>query len=363
MRVRLTHIDGKLPNLALMKLAHWHKSQGHEVVLSRNVQRDMLEPDYDVVYGSAIFTRSYPLVESLKRNFPGAIVSGTGSYETYRDFTPDSYLTVEKLIGVDSYESFDYSIYPEFTASLGFTQRGCRFKCGWCMVPATEGKPKSTSTIANLWRGDPYPKHIHLLDNDFFGQSPESWRARVDEVIDGGFRVCLNQGINIRVIDEQTAEQIARLPYYDDAFKNRTLYTAWDSLGDRKRFETGVLTLRAAGVPSPRLLVYMLIGFDPRETWGDIFERFNAMVALGVRPYPMVYNNARPDLRVFQRWVIRRYYLFVPWADYVAGSADARDLHERAKSLDAGGSPYIEYKRARRVELQAASAQPMLFGP
>ena len=23
------HIDGKLPNLALMKLAHWHKAQGH----------------------------------------------------------------------------------------------------------------------------------------------------------------------------------------------------------------------------------------------------------------------------------------------------------------------------------------------
>ena len=28
MRVRLTHLDGKLPNLALMKLAHWHRSLG-----------------------------------------------------------------------------------------------------------------------------------------------------------------------------------------------------------------------------------------------------------------------------------------------------------------------------------------------
>ncbi len=26
MNVRLTQIDGKLPNLALMKLAHWHRS-------------------------------------------------------------------------------------------------------------------------------------------------------------------------------------------------------------------------------------------------------------------------------------------------------------------------------------------------
>ena len=29
--VRLTHIDGKLPNLALMKLSHWHRAQGDQV--------------------------------------------------------------------------------------------------------------------------------------------------------------------------------------------------------------------------------------------------------------------------------------------------------------------------------------------
>ena len=30
-RVRITQLDGKLPNLALMKLSHWHKSKGDEV--------------------------------------------------------------------------------------------------------------------------------------------------------------------------------------------------------------------------------------------------------------------------------------------------------------------------------------------
>ena len=32
MIVRLTQLDGTLPNLALMKLAHWHRSRG-DVVL------------------------------------------------------------------------------------------------------------------------------------------------------------------------------------------------------------------------------------------------------------------------------------------------------------------------------------------
>jgi hypothetical protein len=31
MRVRITQLDGKLPNLALMKLSSWHKERGDEV--------------------------------------------------------------------------------------------------------------------------------------------------------------------------------------------------------------------------------------------------------------------------------------------------------------------------------------------
>ena len=30
--IRLVHIDGTLPNLALMKVGHWHKSIGNRVV-------------------------------------------------------------------------------------------------------------------------------------------------------------------------------------------------------------------------------------------------------------------------------------------------------------------------------------------
>jgi hypothetical protein len=33
--VRLTQIDGALPNLALMKLAHWHLAQGDAVTVTR----------------------------------------------------------------------------------------------------------------------------------------------------------------------------------------------------------------------------------------------------------------------------------------------------------------------------------------
>ena len=193
MRVRLTQIDGKLPNLALMKLAHYHRTRGDEVHFSKDIERSMLEPDYDRVYGSAIFSFSADRVARFRVAFPGAIIGGTHD-------TADN-TTVEHALGIDEHEHYDYSIYPNFNASIGFTQRGCRLKCGFCVVPKKEGKPRSVNTIASIWRGEPYPKHLHLLDNDFFGQPREQWEARIGEMIDGGFRVCLNQGINIRMID------------------------------------------------------------------------------------------------------------------------------------------------------------------
>jgi hypothetical protein len=44
--IRLTQIDGKLPNLALMRLAAFHRSQGDEIRFTKQVDRDMLEPSY-----------------------------------------------------------------------------------------------------------------------------------------------------------------------------------------------------------------------------------------------------------------------------------------------------------------------------
>jgi hypothetical protein len=62
----------------------------------------------------------------------------------------------------------------------------------------------------------PWPKHLHLLDNDFFGQPREQWQARVEEIRSGGFKVCLNQGINVRMIDDESAAALASIPLYDD---------------------------------------------------------------------------------------------------------------------------------------------------
>lgn len=40
--IRITQLDGALPNIALMKLAHWHKAQGDHVHVTRQIERNAL---------------------------------------------------------------------------------------------------------------------------------------------------------------------------------------------------------------------------------------------------------------------------------------------------------------------------------
>lgn len=314
-RVRLTHLDGSLPNLALMKLAHWHRARGDDVVFSRSPTPELWEQPYDRVYGSAIFEFSRARVDRFRAEFPGAIIGGTGT---------GSAGTVEEIIGANrEYPHVDYSIYPAYAPSLGFTQRGCRLSCKFCVVPKKEGRIRSTLSIAEIWRGEPHPKTLHLLDNDFFGQ--EEWPERIAEIREGGFRVCFNQGINVRAITPEGAQAIASVEYRDDGFSRRRLYTAWDNLKDEGVFFRGVDMLEAVGIPPMHVVAYMLVGYDKRETWERIWHRFDRMVARGVLPYPMVYDCRATDpsryqeLKRFQRWVVTGLYRAVPFSEYCAG--------------------------------------------
>jgi hypothetical protein len=311
-RVKLVQIDGKLPNLALMQLASWHKARGDAVTFTRETHHDLFDEPYDRVYGSAIFKFSADKIARLRATYPEAIIGGTGS---------DNLGTVEQIIG-EEWAAFDYALYPAYKPSLGFTQRGCRLSCKFCVVPTKEGKARSVATIADIWRGEGHPKHLHLLDNDFFGQPEEQWRERIREIRDGGFKVCLNQGINVRHLNDEAAEALASIEYRDDSFSERRVYTAWDNLKDEQIFFRGVDMLERAGVKPRQVMAYMLVGFDKKETWDRLWHRFNRMVERGIEPYPMVFDCRVTDperyrgLKQFQRWVVTGLYRAVPFSDY-----------------------------------------------
>jgi hypothetical protein len=314
MRVRITQLDGKLPNLALMRISAFHKSRGDEVHFTYKIGRTNWEPPYDRVYASCIFKFNAWRARFLKLDYPDAIVGGSGveNYDLVQ-ISSSAQLLVENVLGDPARES-DYSLYPTFEASIGFTQRGCRLKCGFCGVPGKEGENRSVASIKNVWRGEGFPKKLHLLDNDFFGQP--NWKSCIEEIRSGGFKVCLNQGINIRFITQESAEAMASIEYRDDQFQKRRLYTAWDNPKQEKLFFDGVSRLEKAGIPASHLMVYMLVGYWPDETWSRIWWRFQKMEALGIKPYIMVFDQSRTDLKCFQRWVNRGLYRFVKWSEY-----------------------------------------------
>jgi hypothetical protein len=375
--VRLTQLDGRLPNLALMKLTRFHHKRGDTVYFSRSPYRGMFEPKYDRVYGSAIFSFSADRVAMLEREFPGAVIGGTWNVLNS--------VTVEDVIG-DSDERPDYWCYPGFDASIGFTARGCRLRCGFCVVPKKEGKPRAVNSIAEIWRGEPYPKHLYLLDNDFFGQPREQWEARVEEMRGGEFKVCLVQGVNVRMIGEVEAAALASLDYRRDDFSGKQLYTAWDNIGDEAKFFTGVDLLEKHGVKPSHLFVYMLIGYDRRETWETLLYRLERMRQRDVRPYPMIYGDryrtvamggctqriSHRTLDDFRRWVIRRQYMNgSPFEDFdyhqrhirlaissefsVRHSPDTGTVHENPGPLFGADPIEVEIDRLRRNNAFAAA--------
>jgi hypothetical protein len=323
MNVLLIQCDGPLPNLALMRLSTWHKRKGDTVALIRNLEHySSMFFSPDTVYSSSIFEYSKPVRDRVYKEFPEAIVGGDGYFPLWKNL-----IQIGKGVGSNLRSVItdvdpetiqpDYSHYPSFTSSLGYSQRGCRLDCAFCRMKTREGDAHSVSSINALWRGEGFPKNIHLLDNDFFGQS--EWKEKIREAEAGRFRISFNQGINVRLITHEQARLLAETRlYYDDSFKQHRLYTAWDNLHDERIFKESMRTITDAGIPAKHLMVYMLIGFRKGETEEEILYRFNELLALGCLPYPMVFDRTNKRLCDFQRWVLRRYYQVCSWKEYDA---------------------------------------------
>ena len=318
MHVRLTSLDSKLPNLAMMRLSTWHKRRGDTIHFTTSPVRARGEDRYDRVYCSVLFDTTKPKLDRFKLDFPDAILGGTGSGK-------NKILLEDVAPGIDAVHELDYTLYPDFRASIGFSQRGCRLDCKFCAVPWLEGRPREASPIYEIWRGPGHPKILHLLDNDFFGVP--SWEAKLETINHDGFRVCFSQGINIRLINQRIARAIASTRYSNYHFNRRRLYAAWDNLGQESVVMRGLDYLEAAGVPAKNVMIYMLVGFAPGETWEQILYRFGRLRDRGCMPYPMPWFpgfGAAPEalahyrrLKQFQRWVVTGTYEHVhDFADY-----------------------------------------------
>jgi hypothetical protein len=317
--VLLLQLDGKTPNLALMRLAGHRRRLGDRVELrraptARAVEHGLYDSPWHRVYASAIFERTRPVCRRLKEIYSAAVIGGSGWDESVK----------LSDVGVSADTPPDYSDYGDYPHSIGFTQRGCRLNCPFCKVPVMEGRVSKAASVWDIWRGEPWPRHLLLLDNDFFGEP--NWRQELEAIRSGGFRVCWNQGFNVRLIGDEEAAAIAGTNYYDDQFQTRRLYTAWDNRKDEARLFKNLDALARHGVKPDHVMVYMLIGYwgGPKLT-ADDFHRQRRLREFGCRPYPMPYVRT-PETRGFQRWVVGTYDKRVSWADWERAGYEPRKL-------------------------------------
>lgn len=304
MRVLLVDADShnNFPNLALMKLSAWHKQQGDHVDLIRGIPTTAPLEAYDKTFISCIFFQNREAVLDYAAQCPNIIIGGSGY-----DFNIRLDDDVEHIMP-------DYSLY-NIDYSMGFTSRGCIRNCGFCVVPEKEGFIRDHADISEFHHSD--HKKIILLDNNF--QASPNWKNNLDYILLNDLRVNFNQGLDIRLVNEEFAQYLTEVKYYNWTFKLKALHFAFDDLRHEQAVRTGIQTLLDAGVSRRALLIYILVGYD--STFEEDLKRVEILKELGVKPYIMRYNRSKDErLRHLARYVNRRYFEFIDIKEYNSGA-------------------------------------------
>lgn len=277
MKIGLIDVDGhKFPNLALMKISAWHKAQGDTVEWCFPLDH------YDIVYQSKVFDETYSPDIDWCPNADRIVKGGTG-------YGLDN--TLPKEI---EHIYPDYSIYPELTkdTAYGFLTRGCPRGCKFCIVASKEGRRSyKVADLSEFWRGQ---KNITLLDPNIL--ACRQHLELLEQLVDSKAYVDFNQGLDIRLTNEDNIELINRI-------KVKEIHFAWDNAKDDLKPYFERYKARAKHKPHGRYgTVYCLTNFG--STMEENLYRIYTLRDLGFDPYVMVYDkpNAPREIRDLQRW-------------------------------------------------------------
>jgi hypothetical protein len=217
--VLLVHVDGRFPNLALMKLSRYFKNQGKKVLLTRKSDSVM---GADAVFASCIFTfgNSAIHVEKLSKIFGDSLNLGGSGVDVRLRLDEN----IERL-------EPDYSLYPELgDRAIGFLTRGCPRKCPFCIVPVKEGRPLQVSDINGLLQGG--RSKLVLLDDNILAH-PEA-NSFLEEMVRRDLRVNFTQTLDLRLIDRERAGLLRRIRCENTKFTRPNYYF---SLNDDKNLD------------------------------------------------------------------------------------------------------------------------------
>ncbi len=304
-RVGLCQVDGKIPNLALLKLSAWHKAQGDRVAWFCP-----LEP-FDQIYASKVFSWSADNAFLPRGRSDIRVQYGGTGYGDYRTTLPDE---VEAMCP-------DYDLAPEMDYALGFTTRGCPRGCAFCIVPKKEGSLKVICDLDAFWRGQ---EKLLLLDNNLTAAPWDHFERVLNQIVERKIIVDFTQGLDIRLITPDHANLLAKIKVP----KTYQIPFAWDNVRDERAVRRGIEIIRSA-MPLKRIMFFVLIGFDSSPA--EDLLRVMALRGLGVDPFVMPYDRRDTYQRAFARWVNHKaIFNTVSWDEYRDGQWSSRERERRS---------------------------------
>ena len=225
-----SHKRKPFPNYALMKISAYHKSVGNTVEWWNKTK------DYDLVYSSTVFsfTPENPYL-------PADGIKGGPGYGLFSDLPPE----IDEVFP-------DYSLYPDCDYAIGYITRGCPNHCRWCVVPHKEGAIKPYRTWQQLVRPD--SDKLVLMDNNIL--ACEYGIKQLESLIDSGYKIDLNQGMDARLVTREIAEILSKLKWI------KYLRFSCDTTAQIEHIQKTAEMLGKHGIKPYRLFIYLLVTED-----------------------------------------------------------------------------------------------------
>lgn len=262
-RVCLIDADSTIPNLALMRISTWYKSQGADVVLIKaNIpyfpirkKKEFFIPEgFDYYFCSVIYTNN---IKYIKGN---GITFGGSGFDIHENLPNE----INKCPP-------DYSIYPGNDTSYGFISRGCIRHCGFCSVPEKEGWIHQVDTVDNIVKHN----QVKFLDNNILALP--NHMDILKELVEKQIKCQFNQGLDIRLLNKYNCVPLSLMNYWKE-------YTfAFDDISYLKTIESKVHLLNWDHPYKFRFFVYC----NPKMEISNICRRVEWIRKHGFLPYIM----------------------------------------------------------------------------
>jgi radical SAM superfamily enzyme YgiQ (UPF0313 family) len=304
----------KYPPLGLMKISTYHKMKGDEVKFVKGCNMDVQYQYWDRIYIATLFTWTWEetvktiqfyrstLFNMAGKCYVGGVLASLMPDELYNatgippvvglldnpnkinqndniiiDKLPPDYAIIEQVENND----FHYNYKDSY---IGYSTRGCVWKCEFCAVRTFEPKfipyvdiKKWVLEVKNTY-GE--RQNLLLMDNNVLASN--RFHEIIDDIKSLGFVkgakfgktgkkriVDFNQGLDPQFLDEEKMKRFAEIPI-------EPMRIAFDDIGDKDTYIKAVRLAHKYGQKD--LSNYILYNF--KDTPDDFYERLRINIEL-----------------------------------------------------------------------------------